>query len=67
MHKKKRKNYFNPKSYNDFLEKMRDGDRSFDELPKLPFSDIFRQRMTNFDKIRQKPTKEKWRNTATYF
>ena len=57
MHKKKRKNYFNPKSYNDFLEKMRDGDRTSDELPKLPFFDIFRQRMTNFDKIRQKPTK----------
>ena len=52
----KKKNYFNPQKYNDFLEKMRDGDRSSDEVPKLPFFDIFRQRMANFDNIRQNMT-----------
>ena len=54
--KNKKKNYFNPKNFNDFLEKMRDGDRSSDEVPKLPFFDIFRQRMANFDNIRQNMT-----------
>ena len=52
----KKKNYFNPKRYNEFLEKMRDGDRNSDGLPKLPFLDIFRQRMTNFDNVRQNTT-----------